>query len=98
MNQDKIVSLMRMKKHKAAENKSKFYNVLVETLTESVAKNPERYAYGVEAVPEIAFNMTEALKHGFCDITESVRKTAKILGIKPTAQSINDYLTGDVLL
>lgn len=63
-------------------------------LEQAVRSQPDLYFYTVEAVPQKARAMVEALKEGNAQVGPTTKRVAKAMGIKPTAGSIQSFLNG----
>ena len=71
-----------------------FLTTLKANLTVAVETNPEKYAYGVDRVPQIIERYRTALTDGAgIHLTgEAVIATCKQLGFKPNDRALKNYL------
>lgn len=76
-------------------NKAKFGSAYTKELTKSILKTPDAYAYGVEKVPQVIDRMLMAIEQGDFNVSTTLRRVCKTLGIRPTQHNMVNYVRGE---
>ena len=74
-------------------NQEQFRAVYIKQLAKDHAKDPDKFWYPSERIPEIVGKMVVALARGTGSNSNAIKRTAKQLGIMPTLTAIRDYLS-----
>lgn len=61
-------------------------------LTEDITKNPSQWATKVEDAPQLALKMSLSLQQGGANISTTIKRTARQLGVSQTAKGIKEFL------